>query len=611
MFDESTSGFLNAFKRINNIVLSDGINWANDPYNKAIPETYLPLSLDERQKTFPHIIDLYFQPVEMSVQPTLMWNDTEATHNSNPSVTGTTIGSFFCGGNRGNMDVAAGADGKVVDYLFPEGLTITDKIVGGCNNANFTRTDLGVVHEGGYLLGKRSTTDPSVLTEPTIRLTVKANMQPTEKEGKYYGANVYGGCYKSGSIHGDVKVDMYSNIINGLDVDKLAASNADKDVTVGSVYGAGYGTDSYVYGDIKVSLGSSATAHSQAVDTSVSPDALNASFENGGNATQSLPGAQLNEATAVTKTYNDAGASVNNLYGGGELGNVIGNTTVQVLNGHVVTDVVGGSYSGTQYGSTQVLVGYPQYYTVNNNESGIYSLKRADDSDNLAIENYDGSKAIKTEVHLMAGDIVSPVVHDAIAAYDVAHSTSQAGRLTVHNPAPDNWNNVSITIGEAVYGGGYALSSGYTGTGGAGTYTVKKYTDAYNVDNSMTSSDPLYNNPTRGYGGNTTVMVWDNPEAATEHITISSESADGGFYGDGHLSYAEGFRSGELKGYGYAEHTVLDATEYAKEPKVEVDNAKMMNTIQRLDLMRLTDNCLILNGARDYTINEVSTTPYS
>lgn len=623
MFDESTSGFLNAFKRINDIVLSDGINWANDPYNKAIPETYLPLSLDERQRTFPHIIDLYFQPVEMSVQPVLKWNDVVASHDSNPTITGTTIGSFFCGGNRGNMDVAAGDNGKVVDYLFPEGLTITDKIVGGCNNANFTRTDLGVVHEGGYLLGKRSTTDPSVLTEPTIRLTVKANMQPTEKEGKYYGANVYGGCYKSGSIHGDVKVDMYSNIINGLDVDKLAASNADKDVTVGSVYGAGYGTDSYVYGDIKVSLGSSATAHSQEITTSVSPDALNASFENGGNVTQSLPGAQLNEATAVTKTYNDAGASVNNLYGGGELGNVIGNTTVQVLNGHVVTDVVGGSYSGTQYGSTQVLVGYPQYYTVNNNESGIYSLKRADDSDNLAIENYDGSKAIKTEVHLMAGDIVSPVVRDAIAAYDGAHSTSQAGKLTVHNPAPDNWNNVSITIGEAVYGGGYALSSGYTGTGGAGTYTVKKYTDAYNVDNSMTSSDPLYNNPTRGYGGNTTVMVWDNPEAATEHITISSESADGGFYGDGHLSYAEGFRSGELKGYGYAQHTVLDKAAYeAKEDpegeddesnwkKVEVDKAKMMNTIQRLDLMRLTDNCLILNGARDYTVNEVSTTPYS
>lgn len=595
MFDESTTGFLNAFKRINNIVLSDGINWANDPYNSAIPETYLPLNLDERQKTFPHIIDLYFQPVEMSIQPVLKWNGTEATHNSSPTITGTTIGSFFCGSNRGNMDVTPETNGKVVDYLFPEGLTITDKIVGGCNNANFTRTDLGVVHEGGYLLGKAKT------SEPMIRLTVKANMRPTEKEGKYYGANVYGGCYKSGSIHGDVKVDMFSNIINGLDVAKLAASNADKDVTVGSVYGAGYGTDSYVYGDINVTLGSDAVSNSQ--------NSLNLQFQEE-NAQQSLSLPVENDVTSTT-TYEDTGSSVNNLYGGGELGNVIGNTTVRVLNGHVVTDVVGGSYSGTQYGSTQVLVGYPQYYTVN--ESGVYKLKRADTSaDNLAIENYDGSKAIKDEIYLIAGDIVSPVVRDAIAAYDAEHSTSQANNLSVQNPAPSDWDNVSITIGEAVYGGGYALSSGYTGTGGAGTYTVKKYTDTYNADNTMSSSDPLYNNSTKGYGGNTTVLVWDNPEDdSKEHITISSESADGGFYGDGHLSYAEGFRSGELKGYGYAEHTVLDATEYAKEPKVEVDNAKMMNTIQRLDLMRLTDNCLILNGARDYTVNEVSTTPYS
>ena len=71
MFDESTTGTLNAFKRINNIELSDGINWENDPYNKAIPQTYLPLTLDERVKTFPHIIDLYFQPVQMPVQPVL------------------------------------------------------------------------------------------------------------------------------------------------------------------------------------------------------------------------------------------------------------------------------------------------------------------------------------------------------------------------------------------------------------------------------------------------------------------------------------------------------------------------------------------------------------
>ncbi len=609
MFDESTTGFLNAFKRINNIVLSNGINWSTDPYNTAIPETYLPLNKDDRQKTFSHIIDLYFQPVQMSVQPVLKWNGTVADPDTwgAATISNTTIGSFFCGGNRGNMDVKPATGGSVVDYIFPEGLTITNKIVGGCNNANFTRTDLDVVHEGGYLLGSRKTTDPM------IRLTVKANMKPTESDGKYSGANVYGGCYKSGSIHGDVTVNMLSNVIDGLDVDKLAASNADKNVTVGSVYGAGYGTDSFVYGDINVTLGSDAISSSQGT-----ADALNLSFEESDNAQQSLDLPVEKKATVTTTTYNDTGSSVNNLYGGGELGNVIGNTIVKVLNGHVVTDVVGGSYSGNVYGSTHVLVGYPQYYTLTANDSKPYWLMRADKSpENLAVKNADDSLAIKRVIRLIKGDIISPVVYDAIRDYDTAHSTSQASNFTVNseNPAPADWSKISITIGEGVYGGGYALSSGYTGTGGAGTYTVKKYTDTYNVNNSMANSDPLYNATTKGYGGNTTVLVWENDYSSTgpehEHITISSESADGGFYGDGHLSYAEGFRSGELRGYGYANHSVLDATEFAKKPKVEKDAAKVMNTIQRLDLLRLTDNCLILNGARDYTINEVSTTPYS
>lgn len=607
MFDESTTGFLNAFKRINNIVLSDGINWANDPYNKQIPQTYLPLDLDGRQRTFPHIIDLYFQPVEMSIQPVLKWNGNVADPDTwgAATISNTTIGSFFCGGNRGNMDVTPAAGGSVVDYIFPEGLTITNKIVGGCNNANFTRTDLDVVHEGGYLLGSRKTTDPM------IRLTVKANMVPTEADGKYSGANVYGGCYKSGSIHGDVTVNMLSNVIDGLDVDKLAASNADKNVTAGSVYGAGYGTDSFVYGDINVTLGSDDISSSQGTTTS-GGDAINLTFEESDNAQQSLDLPVEKKATVVTTTYNDTGSSVNNLYGGGELGNVIGNTIVKVLNGHVVTDVVGGSYSGNVYGSTHVLVGYPQYYTLTADQSKPYRLKRADTSaDNLAIRNYGGTLAIKDSIRLITGDIISPAVYDAIRDYDTANGGSQASNFTVTNMTPTDWDNISITIGEGVYGGGYALSSGYTGTGGAGTYTVKKYTDTYNVNNSMADNDPLYNVPTKGYGGNTTVLVWEDPAQPSEHITISSGSADGGFYGDGHLSYAEGFRSGELKGYGYAEHKVLDYDTTDPENPVEVNAAKVMNTIQRLDLLRLTDNCLILNGARDYTINEVSTTPYS
>lgn len=73
--------------------------------------------------------------------------------------------------------------------------------------------------------------------------------------------------------------------------------------------------------------------------------------------------------------------------------------------------------------------------------------------------------------------------------------------------------------------------------------------------------------------------------------------SEGGIFGDGHLSYAQGFRSADVTGYGFAAHTI--------------DNPKILNTFQRLDILRLEDNCLSLLGARDYTVNEVDKSPYS
>lgn len=40
------------------------------------------------------------------------------------------------------------------------------------------------------------------------------------------------------------------------------------------------------------------------------------------------------------------GVSANFIYGGGQQGNVIGLTNVDILNGHVFRSVTGGSYSG-------------------------------------------------------------------------------------------------------------------------------------------------------------------------------------------------------------------------------------------------------------------------
>ena len=590
LFDENNSGVLIDFIRLNGTVLSNRINWVNDPYNKAITEKYLPLTVDDRQKTYKTIVDLYFQPVEMPIQPVLMWNGTKATTESSANVTGTTIGSFFCGGNRGNMDVTPDANGNAVDYLFPSGLTIKDKIVGGCNNANFIRTDLGdeeVNHQGGYLLGSAGT------AQPMIKLKVKSQFDVASSlnaNNLYTAGNIYGGCHESGTINGDIHIDVQSNMINGLDAAKLANTIATDSVSAASVYGAGQGQKSYVYGNIEVAFGTSATACTQGTITSGAAKAV-------GDA----------KPTDAVTTINDTGFSVASVYGGGQEGNVIGNTTIKILNGHVAGSVCGGSFSGIQYGSSQVLVGYPQYYTAN--ESGIYPLNRADKrTDNLALLNYGGSKAVKDSIRLIQGDIIAPAIRDSI----VAHTAANASKFTLRSvTAPADWSKVSIQVDEAVYGGGYATSSFYSSSsasGGSGSYTVRKYTSDYNANNYMSEEDPLYNRSTAGYGGNTTVLVWDRA-ATDDHIAISTESSEGGLFGGGHESYAEGFRSGELKGYGYAGNTVSKAGE-----SEDTNNAKVINTIQRFDVMRLTDNCVILNGARDYTVGEVSsltTTPYS
>ena len=620
MFDESTTGTLNAFKRINNIELSDGINWENDPYNTAIPQTYLPLTLDERVKTFPHIIDLYFQPVQMSVQPILKWNDTPA----NPdvawagSISNTTIGSFFCGGNRGNMDVTPDSDGNVVNYLFPKGTNfkITDKIVGGCNNANFVRTDLGVVHEGGYLLGVGGTMNmekKKALINIKVETELRPQLDAENSNETYKGGNVYGGCYKSGTINGDIHIDVQSNIMNGLDVAKIVETNK-QGKPAGNVYGGGYGNDSYVNGDIEVAFGTSAVACTQTTTTSGSGASLNLPIENAANSQNSLD-LQPNDVTDAVTLIDDAGFSVNNIYGGGEFGNIKGNTTVKILNGHVTGNVSGGTYAGVQYGSTHVFVGYPEYYRTD--KSGKYAMLRADKK-NLNLTNAtDGSKAIKQEIALVLGDFISPSVYDAIIAANPSNSSSFTPQ-SVATPEDEDWSNVSIKIDDAVYGGGYSLSSNYTGSGGAGTYTVRKYTEEQNIADAMSRAeymdDPLHNGTGAGYCGNTTVLIWDNKAADNnaDHIAISTnELTEGGMFGDGHLSYSEGFRAGELRGYGYATHSVLNKAKYEAVPSVEENNARLLNTIQRFDIMRLTDNCILLNGARDYTIKEVSTTPYS
>ena len=628
------NNFMNKFQKLNGdyydaskeLDFADSIDWENDPSNKGINTLYLPTENAQRPLIYPHLLDLYFQPVEMNIQGTLKWAK---------NLTNCTIGSFYCGGNRGNMNIYPDEKGKVVDYTFPEGLTITSKIVGGCNNANYDYKG-EVTHEGGYLLGTAHS------EEPFIKLTIKNKFEPAVVEDAYQGGCVYGGCYKTGTVRGDVTIDLRSDMLAGKDQAKLEKSNeylaTNPEYSSLNIYGAGYGMESYVYGNTRIVMG----------------DSINCT-----------------EPAMNNGKFSASGVSANFIYGGGQQGNVIGLTDVDILNGHVFRSVTGGSYSGYVYGSTQVKVGYPTYYKVNELKSGKYILKRTDQK-NLDLKNDDGTTetpTIKQEIYLLTSELISQGVYDDIVAIDngtrVDITESNKGKYFSKVAAKEpsmGWDNVHINIDEAIYGGGYSLAQGTSVL--ANNTTVLKLTKDFNVDKAFTNSaehleelKSLPDGTTAGFGGNTLILIGDSK--TSEHITISKQDmkeinlpngtdlygyyyryyddansnqytyrfiyemvkyykgnevpddlkpgcrdnvfyeydSEGGIFGDGHLSYAQGFRSADITGYGFAKHTI--------------DNPKIINTLQRMDLLRLEDNCFSLLGARDYTVNEINKTPYS
>ena len=636
--------FMNKFQKLNGNVedytqelnLADTIDWFN-PSNKDIGTLYLPTKLEDRPTVYPHLIDLYFQPVETDIQGELLWNGNQ----TGKGLEDCTIKTFYCGGNRGNMNIYPDEKGKVVDYTFPEGLTITDKIVGGCNNANYNYKGL-VNHEGGYLLGRAYSTDPF------IQLTIKNKFQPEEKNDAYVGGNVFGGCYKTGTVRGDVTIDLRSDMLAGKDKKKLENSNdslaTKPEYSSLNIYGAGYGMESYVYGNTHIIMGKDMKCSE--------PKTEGGKF---------LP-CGVNGATGV---------SANFIYGGGQQGNVIGLTDVDILNGHVFRSVTGGSYSGYVYGSTQVKVGYPTYYQVKDGHSGIYLLDRTD-KNNLYIDHEnkkkDGkilpnlaSETIKQSIRLISGDKVSQAVYASIIGKQGVTDFVKEKDFTTIITAPASplitWNDINIKIGEAIYGGGYSVAQGTSVM--ANDSTVLKFTRQYNIDKAFTERQEklsdLPNGTTTGFGGNTTILVADNsaPESDRDHIIISHQKmqsvvlptgtdlfgyyymdkdgnyryislqdnyfygdgykkpehqsetdkniyaydSEGGIFGDGHQSYAAGFRSADLTGYGFA--------------GTNINNPKIINTFQRMDILRLEDNCFNVLGARDYATNQTTKTPYS
>ena len=543
--------------------------------------------------TYLMAVDMQSPPKDFSIQSPL----TEAY-----------IGTFCGGGNRGSMLID-----KTVELDFPENLVIFDKVVAGCMDAtvNYNHGGNVIKSVGGYtrmldIAGNNGNGNtkikysiPSQFAQ--LVMDVPADRTATNSHGDDFatamgkgflyprlntagdayttGCNIYGGCYQSGEIEGDVELRVQSNMLSGTHFEeaKLQKAIANGE-TCFNVFGAGFGQDSHVWGNVHITLDGS------------SP-------------------------------------SVNKIFGGGRNGQLIGNTTIEVRNGRVYSDVAGGCYASDMYGSSSIIVGYPTYYECQ--ESGEYALQRGDQWNT-------GNGVVKQSVKYLRGDLVPRNVYDLIA------DESKNTKFNMKNPQPADWTAVNIQVGKGVYGGGYSLANSTSAS--AGSVTTHKLTGdmgalhhmnfngRYGIENSFN---------TEGYGGNSAIMVGDvGINGSADHISISTLKAtpvtvpanstvigkfvlegdgnythqsdgpavagtqyydlsgDGGIYGDGHLTFCEGFRAADVTGYGYNTGTV-------KYPR-------LMNTFQRLDLLNINDCCLMLQGAQDFATNEkIDATIYS
>ena len=155
----------------------------------------------------------------------------------------TMFGSFYCGGNVGSMT----SNGKTA-IDFTQKVIVYDKVVGGCNNAFVAPVDgFNAIYEGGLTGNPDANGDKLQLNFAGLKIqpkrwnndhteliwnTVDASGSPvapvtsgaspespvTSSDAdlgrRFTGGNIYGGCYNSGIVNGNVIININSSIVD-------------------------------------------------------------------------------------------------------------------------------------------------------------------------------------------------------------------------------------------------------------------------------------------------------------------------------------------------------------------------------------------------------------
>ena len=369
----------------------------------------------------------YMDGAAMTLQPRVVFDDTNngdpATYEPNSSY----VGSFYCGGNIGSMIIP----GKNT-YSISRELNIFEKFVGGCNNAyvpvkyapildasgNPVLDDYGeptydeskplnAVYDGGVLgtateqsdyteggkIKDRLQIDLENLTitplrwnEDQTRLIWNTNKwdndendfipvpnSPVDKDTRLLGGNVYGGCFSSGHVNGNIIININEDVLNrdavfgtgtiygnqaaGIDYD---GQRNDVMAVALSVFGGGCGEDTEVWGSASVNLN-----NGYAFQIFGGGEKGVVGKKNAGGKYEYNPAystiVNLNGVSPVytsERSDNDPEglAETEFIYGGGNEGDVCGNTYVNLGNGRVY-DAFGGASDADILGHTEIYIG--------------------------------------------------------------------------------------------------------------------------------------------------------------------------------------------------------------------------------------------------------------
>lgn len=299
----------------------------------------------------------YIKGVSVGIKPKVLFDDNYVANS-------TKIGSFYFGGNLGSVTASG-----TFNVNFAKPVVIYERLVAGCNNANYVNSTYGINYTGGV------TTAPAS-GQPKINMTLDGiTLMPGKLENndvvwntvsnRLVGGQIFGGCYESGIIQGDVVINLTSAAYDDAKTFMIVDTSGDTPVvttpnsgvtrdvqlndvfsTALSIFGGGYGPSASIEGNTTINVSSSGRI-------------------------LKVFGGGLEGPVNGNTTINLTGGTVGKIYGGGFEGRINGSTAVY-LDGGTVYNAFGGACNADIRDYAQVFVGQKGtgFTTVQNNVYG-------------------------------------------------------------------------------------------------------------------------------------------------------------------------------------------------------------------------------------------------